>query len=107
MFIWSQWQLACLLVVQIADKGRDHITLLAKLTLTLTWVYLLMTLGRCPANKIFYIFEQPYHCVICPKKGGRVEYVNTCMHKLFRMFWHRVDSTKGWVEPSQPRKITL
>ena len=42
-----------------------------------------------------------HKCVICPKKGGRVEYVNTCMKELFIMFLHRV-------EPSQPlsRKIT-
>ena len=25
-------------------------------------------------------------CVICPKKGERVEYVNTCMQELFIMF---------------------
>jgi len=24
--------------------------------------------------------------VICPNKGGRVEYVNTCMNELFIMF---------------------
>src|SRR6218665_3308536 len=42
-------------------------------------------------------------CVICPRKGGKVEYVNSCIRELFIMFYiTRPSSTKGWVEPSQP-----
>jgi len=36
-----------------------------------------------------YLIRQQY--VICPKRGGRVEYVNTCMKELFIVFYHRVE----------------
>src|SRR6218665_3518037 len=48
-------------------------------------------------------------CVICPQKGGRVEYVNTCMKELFIVFYHRVEQCKrvGRTLPTPPANHTL
>src|SRR6218665_3003342 len=36
----------------------------------------------------------PCQCVICFEKRWRVEYVNTCMQKLFIMYYHRIEQYK-------------
>jgi len=53
-------------------------------------------------KKIVYYVQ----CVICPKKGGRVEYVNTCKKELCIVFYHRVKQFRkgGSNSPNPPGK---
>ena len=51
-----------------------------------------------PSHNLYVCFLQ---CVICPQKGGRVEYVNTYMLELVTMFLHKVKQYK-WVGRTLP-----
>src|SRR6218665_2932417 len=65
------------------------------------------TRARGPKLVIIPVLIITKQCVICPKIGGRVEYVNACMQVLFIMHKHRVEQYKrvGRTLPT-PRQIT-